>query len=124
MNDEEAFQDHLDQYPDDHFARMAFADWLQDRGDVRAEGYRALGDKKLYPDMRGGITPTWFNYRTSFLRKNSLPKKWLILLTGYVLTHRTGKVTYWVDYHTRRQAEDAAALAYVEYAKELTGAKV
>lgn len=32
----------LDKSPADHSARLVFADWLDDRDDPRAEGYRAI----------------------------------------------------------------------------------
>jgi uncharacterized protein (TIGR02996 family) len=38
VTDEQSFHDHLDQHPDDHHARMVFADYLQEQGDPRAEG--------------------------------------------------------------------------------------
>jgi uncharacterized protein (TIGR02996 family) len=42
MNDEEAFQAALDADPNDRTTRLVFADWLEERGDRRAEGYRAI----------------------------------------------------------------------------------
>lgn len=49
MSDEEAFQAALDANPDDHVTRLVFADWLEERGDPRAEGYRAMGKLRLSP---------------------------------------------------------------------------
>ena len=43
MTDETGFQNWLDAHPDDAVARMAFADYLEEIGDERAEGYRELG---------------------------------------------------------------------------------
>jgi uncharacterized protein (TIGR02996 family) len=51
VNDEAAFQAFLDEQPDNHFAREVFADWLEDRGDPRAAGYRAMGVNQCAPDM-------------------------------------------------------------------------
>lgn len=45
--DEAAFQAALDVDNLDHFTRLVFADWLEERGDIRAEGYRALGTLKV-----------------------------------------------------------------------------
>lgn len=50
MNTEADFHAMLDANPDDWQTRLVFADWLQDRGDVRAEGYRALGMLRRYPE--------------------------------------------------------------------------
>ena len=40
---EDDFQRALDKNPDDWQTRLVFADWLEERDDPRAEGYRALG---------------------------------------------------------------------------------
>ena len=37
MTTEDDFQQALDANPDDHHTRLVFADWLQERGDPRAE---------------------------------------------------------------------------------------
>lgn len=49
MTTEEDFQRQLDEHPDDFQTRLVLADWLQDRGDERAEGYRALGVLRKSP---------------------------------------------------------------------------
>jgi uncharacterized protein (TIGR02996 family) len=49
MTTEDDFQNWLDEHPDDHHTRLVFADWLQERGDPRAEGYRALGRLRRWP---------------------------------------------------------------------------
>jgi len=46
--EEAAFWSHLDANPSDSVARLVFADWLQERGDLRAEGMRVLGLLKRY----------------------------------------------------------------------------
>jgi uncharacterized protein (TIGR02996 family) len=54
--EEDAFQARLDEHPDDHTTRLVFADWLEERGDPRASGYRALGLLRRWPfeyDARG-----------------------------------------------------------------------
>ena len=43
MTTEDDFQAALDANPNDWQTRLVFADWLDERGDVRASGYRALG---------------------------------------------------------------------------------
>lgn len=49
MTTEDDFQNAIDASPDDWNARLVFADWLQEQGDPRAEGYRALGALKWCP---------------------------------------------------------------------------
>src|SRR5262249_13386737 len=46
---EDDFQNALDAQPGDWQTRLVFADWLQDRSDPRAEGYRALGMNRIVP---------------------------------------------------------------------------
>lgn len=47
MTTEDDFNAALDADPSDWQTRLVFADWLQDRGDPRAEGYRALGRRRI-----------------------------------------------------------------------------
>ena len=136
MTTEDDFQSQLDAHPDDHQTRRVFADWLQDRSDPRAEGYRALGvlDKRPRPDSQDqGATRrffTWFKREKQPAKKyhpNSLPGDWFLLLKGGKQysdagTAVTSKDRYilgdWTDYRTQRAAEDAAALAFAELPAE------
>ena len=47
--DEDAFQTALDTNPADFAVRLIFADWLEDRGDWRAAGYRWMGVHRKWP---------------------------------------------------------------------------
>jgi uncharacterized protein (TIGR02996 family) len=49
MTSEEDFQGQLDETPADHMLRAVFADFLEERGDIRAGGYRALSFLGIYP---------------------------------------------------------------------------
>lgn len=49
MTTEQDFHDRLDAEPADWQARLVFADFLQERDDQRAAGYRALGELQLRP---------------------------------------------------------------------------
>ena len=42
MHDEQAFLQAMQENPDDTFLRLVFADWLEERGDQRAELIRLL----------------------------------------------------------------------------------
>lgn len=48
-SEEEAFHARLDEHPDDFGCRLVYADWLDDRGDPRAAGYRALAAIRSWP---------------------------------------------------------------------------
>jgi uncharacterized protein (TIGR02996 family) len=102
VNDEAAFQAFLDEQPDNHFAREVFADWLEEQGDPRGPGYRALGRGEfecvrekdgwfywchLHPDNRGYLPTTWWHYVCG---GPEMPK----------------------DFPSRRAIENAAALAF------------
>ena len=58
MTTEDDFQAALDADPENWQTRLVFADWLQERGDPRAEGYRALGVLRRRPFRWGTRTPT------------------------------------------------------------------
>lgn len=51
---ERDFQRRLDETPDDQAVRLAFADYLEEQGSVRALGYRALGRLNRVP-FYGGV---------------------------------------------------------------------
>lgn len=113
MNDEDAFQAHLDAHPDDHTARLVFADLLEERGDPRAEGIRALGVLCLIPERDGRHHDWHCNPRRSqFVRQ--MPPDWILLIPGSRRVLYAGASTR--DSRkgpkSRRTVEDAAALAF------------
>jgi hypothetical protein len=58
---ERAIQLHLDAHPEDHQARGVLADHLDEIGDERGPGYRAMSVLRLYPwYFRGSETWGWF----------------------------------------------------------------
>lgn len=114
MTTEDDFQKKLDANPDDWQTRLVFADWLEEQGDPRAEGYRALGVRRLYP----GASKTWScwwgrednDVVAAELRHGLLPLEWLQLIPGDTF--------WWADFYNRRKAEDAAALAFARLPPE------
>ena len=107
--EEAAFQAALDAVPDDHTTRLVFADWLQERGDPRAEGYRMLGRLGVFPQCHGD-GDWWYWYRLH--HDHSLPcAEWwktyreLLNCSIYALV-------------PRRQAEDTAARAFAKLPRE------
>jgi uncharacterized protein (TIGR02996 family) len=119
---EDDFHAALDADPHDWQTRLVFADWLQDRNDPRAEGYRALavGRNRTDTTTNHGVTVAfhWWsrdwvlgkypNYEHTWVPV-SLPTDWFVLINKGTRNgpHRR-------DYTTRRGAEDAAALAFAK----------
>jgi uncharacterized protein (TIGR02996 family) len=119
---EDDFQRMLDANPDDHQTRLVFADWLDERGDPRAEGYRAIGQlrrrthQSQYYSIRGENVWLWGSTKlpskmyTDLYPGIVLPSDWLETIQG---THPTYEHNdYWRYHSTRREAEDAAAVAF------------
>jgi uncharacterized protein (TIGR02996 family) len=113
----------IDAQPDDWQTRLVFADWLQERGDPRAEGYRALvalGKRAKSVQMATGtgkLGPVNFIFGSDRIRRAALragnelcliPQDWLKLFSGSLYEVNP----LWRHYHTRREAEDAAAVAF------------
>lgn len=114
--DETAFWQHLEEHPDDTLTRLVFADWLQDRGDERAEGMRALVAGEHLPDCHAGewFYGRWSNtnrelWKTSFrsVYKCLLPDDWWEWSQATLSTMR-----YWKFWQTRQEAENAACVAF------------
>jgi uncharacterized protein (TIGR02996 family) len=114
---EDDFQAALDTNPTDWQTRLVFADWLQERNDPRADGYRALGQLRVSPchfgsdifdaEARtkmsaGGLYRDkwwWCASPDEKFRPHFLPDSWFPAVRVPLFT-------------TRREAEDAAALAF------------
>lgn len=114
MTSEDDFQKQLDANPDDHLTRLVFADWLQERGDLRAEGYRALGRNRLCPmkDINPSLKTRfgkwyWTDTVTGKPFGHALKDWWYFKVAKLVPQVKGG-------FATRCEAEDAAALAFVE----------
>jgi uncharacterized protein (TIGR02996 family) len=116
---EDDFQRALDALPEDWQTRLVFADWLQEQGDPRAEGYRALGFLRLWPtfDAReprwlyhngtSEVMDSWPEYARTH---NLLPRDWH---EAVVSEERIGNWTIWCGYEpSRRKSEDKIALAF------------
>jgi uncharacterized protein (TIGR02996 family) len=116
---EDDFQSALDANPDDWQTRLVFADWLQERGDPRAEGYRALGRNRFYPYVHNPKPGQQDRFRGAAWwspgaeKDGFLPNDWFLAISGfgnnttYRPLHRTS-----ADIASRRQMDDAAALAF------------
>jgi uncharacterized protein (TIGR02996 family) len=112
MTSEEDFQAALDAHPEDWQTRLVFADWLDERGDPRGPGYRALGAMRNAPDRfsdDSGCSWTWWMGSPGLSRREYLSPDWWELLSG---GDEDSDVTR--EYLTRRAADDAAARAFAK----------
>ncbi len=124
---EDDFHRMLDANPEDHHTRLVFADWLQERNDPRAEGYRALGTLQKQPaDLRqDGYDDQWSYHNgegTSrgglVTQRHALPQTWISQIVGgewgksQPFWAHVGRYSGGPDPKTRREAEDHAALAF------------
>lgn len=126
MNDEAAFQDYLDAHPDDWHARMVFADWLDDRGDARAAGYREMGRCKLWAFCPDPIHyPSWCYWASEAVAvmypdtytRHALPAVWFAAVDlrgrgNQFIPEAVNLECGGMDEYPRRRVEDAAAVAY------------
>jgi uncharacterized protein (TIGR02996 family) len=115
---EDDFQRALDANPDDWQTRLVFADWLQERGDPRAEGYRALAVRRwrAYQPNPGGHW-TVANYRADKPTDVSdLPNDWFGHVWDAAPRKNRNPTTKgrWISTNSRRAAEDVAALAFAK----------
>ncbi len=114
LTTEDDFQRKLDQNPDDHHTRLVFADWLDDRGDERAAGYRALGVNGKRPNEQKPGDWTWHGTSTVSRPAIMLPNDWLALASG--MSEERARQGAWPlisDPLPRRGVEDAAARAFL-----------
>lgn len=123
---EDDFQATLDADPSDWQTRLVFADWLEEHGDPRAAGYRALG-----MGLSVGGWDLWDNQPNSdgwtlwftklpfdWFGDTKLPFDWFgelsndrCLLDG---AQSDLNVSSWRDYYTRREGEDDISRAFAK----------
>lgn len=114
---EDDFHAALDARPDDHITRLVFADWLDERDDPRAAGYRALGARRRRPchvpsrERFAGGGWHWGGQSAQRPYAN-LGEAWFIQLMADVYEGAQ------IDFGSRRAAEDAAALAFARLPAE------
>jgi uncharacterized protein (TIGR02996 family) len=102
------WQAYLDRFPDHHDTRARFGAWLSERGDVRGEGYRALGMLRVSPTFDKPAR-RWMLFKVGVVLpvENSLPSEWFEPLTLYPRN--------FLSYHSRRSRaalENEAAFAF------------
>jgi uncharacterized protein (TIGR02996 family) len=115
MTTEDDFQRALDANPDDWQTRLVFADWLDERDDPRAEGYRASGVLRRRP----------YQYTLMYEPNKGEPRFWWHWAPDPEWFPSDGRDDWSVlprawwkgcseEVCTRREAEDAAALAFAK----------
>jgi uncharacterized protein (TIGR02996 family) len=119
VTSEEDFQSWLDLHPEDWQTRFVFADWLDERGDVRGPGYRAIGVNRLGPVVgkpgKNGFNShgrwCWAEIVSGRSIRWSITRVWFSKLSCAVqlTTAQWGGYAY---YDSRRDAEDDAARAF------------
>jgi uncharacterized protein (TIGR02996 family) len=134
MTTEDDFQSALDATPEDWQTRLVFADWLEERGDLRAEGYRALGrlaKRSMLCKMNSPMTGVpaagaFFIFGNATLNDASMLARWadcILPLDWYNLLpvapeNPVPRSTTWRYWTTRRKAEDDAAQAFASLPPE------
>lgn len=116
LDTEDVLQAMLDRDPSDYQTRLVLADLLDERNDPRAAGYRALGRLKKRPaqgSWSDGRELWWWAYLPTRKSPEHLPLAWFRRVRGFG-SHKMFKplATYQTPANTRREVEDAAALAY------------
>jgi uncharacterized protein (TIGR02996 family) len=113
---EDDFQKKLDENPDDWQTRLVLADFLEEHGDERAAGYRAMVATGRMPFRD---RPCWIGSPTMYAPE-ALPYDWFNLLKvkgkwgncAPLWGSRAGGPA------TRRELEDAAAIAFAKLPAE------
>jgi uncharacterized protein (TIGR02996 family) len=119
----------LEANPSDHTTRLVLADWLQERGDPRAEGYRALGTLHLAAYF---VRTSRFNFDTLYgfshegnaaLTRRTrdwfriwfclLPDPWWKKFRPHNKLHPWDPL-HWAYLGSRKEAESTAALCWLE----------
>ncbi len=120
MTTEDDFQRALDANPEDWQTRLVFADWLQDRGDPRAAGYRLLGMARRIPQAamhHGGALLWWWSSERLMddakpPARERLPVDWFDAITGHGDSPIFKPLAEHAIPNTRREMEDTAAIAF------------
>jgi uncharacterized protein (TIGR02996 family) len=121
VTSEDDFHRALDARPDGGQTRLVFADWLQERGDPRADGYRAIAIQRRRPldSPQKGKTAWWWHCHPSAEHHNVVASDWFTLLPANV-----GSKLFWPlitetgGIKSRRECEDALASAFAQLPPE------
>lgn len=121
MTTEDDFQSSLDTNPADYQTRLVFADWLDERDDPRASGYRAMGMRQWrayhsYDKMFSVSTYNIAHFDAHGLPDvSALPHDWFDYIEAMVdqkLVQRLSSGMAYIILPNRRQVEDLVATAF------------
>src|SRR5207248_10469541 len=102
MSDDEFFQAALDRSCEDAAARLLLAEWLGERGDGQAAGYRRMGEAGMYPYFRN---PTkWGWVRVSAQSASAYARHLVAAEDAFDAANGPNR---WASYSSRREAEEA-----------------
>lgn len=117
MTTEQEFQNILDKTPEDAHTRWVLADFLEERNDPRAPGYRELGRLQRYPNhfirtvvaeinnIYSFYQPGEFYPQANFQTSQPIPEQHVL---PYWWVKRIGRPYF----HSRKECEDQAAQTY------------
>lgn len=131
LDGESGFQKALDAAPNDQGTRLVYADWLDDHGDSRADGYRAIArcglilcDRFTGPPVRyvpNHGSRVFCLGKSSAAAEYSLPADWYALLVVQKLSEsdkgpaaRPESDDSCALFRSRLEAENAAALSFAK----------
>jgi uncharacterized protein (TIGR02996 family) len=114
---EDDFRTTLDANPEDWQTRLVYADWLQDRGDPRAEGYRALGTLRRWPRKFGTNRFRFYKPDEWLTGPDDLPADWWNAAEPKK-NFKGGDAVGALWNRSRSNVEDAAALAFAKLPPE------
>ena len=128
MTTEDDFQAALDAHPEDWQTRLVFADWLEERGDPRAEGYRALAAKHFCPfrftehtrfAWLAGADDNGEHNKHPIHGRAMVPRDWYDRVKPPApKVHHWQSGRWWAYFHTRRECEEVLTQAFTQLSQK------
>lgn len=120
---EEDFRAMIDAHPGDHYTLLVFADWLQDRGDPRAEAWRALGVQRVavcHCDTEPHEQFNFGDYARDNEDRSELPYDWFTECARIVGPDELNEFLSgaWFGKPTAREAYDVVIAAFLQLPPE------
>lgn len=113
-----------DEGTNDRLSEYVYADWLDDLGDPRAEAWRVLLERELYPrqvrNRRNFLISSWrwYKHRYVFVPKQSqIGKDFFLQLPGIEHQAKKKETVVWIA-RSYFAAMNAAAIAWVRVERD------